>query len=154
MLKISLKRSWKKETYTIGELYVNGVRFSESVEDKDRGLTSSMTVADIQLKKVFGQTAIPTGTYKLILSVSPKFKKKAWGAKYGGLVPELVGVKGFSGVRIHPANYATELEGCIAPGDNKVKGGVLNSVKRYYELMDKYIFPSWTRKEEITITIV
>ena len=152
-MRLKLERRYKKATYTIGILYVNGVRFCEAIEDRDRGLNSSMSVAEISAKKVYGETAIPTGTYKVILSVSQKFKSKSWAAKYGGLVPEIVGVKCYAGVRTHPANRATELEGCVAPGDNKIKGGVTNSVKRYTELMDKYIMPAWTRKEEITIEI-
>lgn len=153
-MNLRVDRRWKRDQYTIGIMYVNGTRFCETVEDADRGLDSSMDVLTILAKKQPGITAIPTGTYKVILTVSTKFKKKSWAAKYGGLVPELVGVRGYSGVRIHPANYATELEGCIAPGENKVKGGVVNSVNRYLELMQKYIFPAWTRKEDIIIEIV
>lgn len=153
-MRLKLERKWKKDTYTIGVLSVNGVRFSETVEDKDRGLNSSMSVNEVLSIKKPGITAIPTGVYKVVLSVSPKFKKKTWAQKYGGLVPEITNVKGYSGVRIHPANYATELEGCVAPGQNKVKGGVINSSGTYLTLMEKYIFPAWTRKEEIILEIV
>ena len=153
-LNLMVDRAWKKPSYTIGRFFVNGVRFYESLEDTDRGLNSNFTEAAIKLSKIYGQTAIPTGTYRVVLSVSGKFKKKSWAKKYGGLVPELLGVKGFSGVRIHPGNMPEDTDGCILPGENKVRGGVINSVKCYYELMDKYIFPAWERKEEITITIV
>lgn len=153
MLRLSTDRAWKKPTYTIGRFFVNDTRLCESLEDTDRGLNSNFTEAAIKLAKIYGQTAIPTGTYKVILSVSDKFKKKAWAAKYGGLVPEIVGVKGFSGVRIHPGNTAEDTLGCVLVGENKKAGAVINSVKCYYELMDKYIFPAWTRKEEITIEI-
>ena len=152
-MKLKIDRAWKKEGYTIGRFFINGVRFCEVVEDKDRGLHSSMSIQDIEKVKVYGETAIPTGTYKVILSYSNKFKARAWAIKYGGLVPELVGVPGFSGVRIHPGNTAADSLGCLLPGENKVKGGVINSTKKYYELMDKYIVPAWSRKEEITITI-
>ena len=154
MLVFRSERKWKKDTYTIDAFYINGIRYCEAVEDKDRGLNSLMTLTEIQLKKVFAETAIPTGTYPVILSVSSKFKKRSWASKYGGLVPELLNVKGFSGVRIHPANRAEELEGCIAVGDNKIKGGVTNSVARYTEIMDKYIIPAWTNGEKIIIEIV
>lgn len=152
-MKLKNDRNWKRDSYTIGALFINGTRFCEVVEDKDRGLHSSMPLKDIEKIKVFGETAIPTGTYKVILSYSNKFKTRAWATKYGGLVPELVGVPGFSGVRIHPGNTAADSLGCLLPGENKVKGGVINSTKKYYELMDKYIVPAWSRKEEITITI-
>lgn len=152
-MKLKTDRAWKKETYTIGRFFVNGIRLCESLEDKDRGLNSSMTLEQIKAAKVYGVTAIPTGTYKVILSVSPKFKSRAWAKKYGGLVPEILGIPGFEGVRIHPGNKAEDTLGCILVGDNKVKGGIVNSTKRFYELMDKYLVPAWSRKEEITITI-
>lgn len=152
-MKLKTDRAWKKEAYTIGRFFVNGIRFYESLEDKDRGLNSGMSESEIASKKVYGKTAIPTGTYRVILSVSQKFKTRAWAKKYGGLVPEIVGVKGFSGVRIHPLNTAEESLGCLGIGENKVAGKIINSQKRYYELMDKYLIPAWSRKEEITITI-
>lgn len=154
MLRLKTDRAWKKADYTIGRFFANGNRFCESLEDPDRGLDQSMNIMDILANKIPGATAIPRGTYKIVLSVSQKFKKRSWAKDYGGLVPEILGVKGFSGVRIHPLNKASETEGCIAVGENKVKGGVVNSVKKYKELMDNYILPAWTRKEEITIEIL
>jgi len=152
-MKLKVDRNWKAETYTIDAFFINGVRFYEMLEDKDRGLNSGMPLAEINAKKVYGQTAIPTGTYKVILSYSNNFKSKAWAKKYGGLVPELVNVPGYSGVRIHPGTDASSTSGCLIIGENKIKGKVINSQKRYYELMDKYLVPAWSRKEEITITI-
>lgn len=153
-MKLLTDRAWKKDDYTIGRFYVNSARFCESLEDTDRGLEQSMDVLTILMRKIPGVTAIPRGTYKVILSVSPKFAKKTWAKKYGGLVPEIIGVKGYSGVRIHPGNGPEDVEGCIVVGENKVKGKVINSVKCYNELMEKYIFPAWCRKEDITIEIV
>lgn len=152
-MKLKDDRAWRKDTYTIGKFFVNGIRHSESLEDKDRGLNSSMSKAEIISRKVYGKTAIPTGTYKVVLSVSPKFKNRAWAAKYGGLVPEILNVPGFEGIRIHPGTDENSTSGCILVGENKVKGGLVNSTKKYYELMDKYLVPAWSRKEEITITI-
>ena len=64
-MKLLLERKWKKDTYTIGRLYINGVFFSNTVEDKDRGLKQTDSLAIIQSKKVYAETAIPTGTYKI-----------------------------------------------------------------------------------------
>ena len=150
---LKVNRAWKKSGYTIGKFFVNGVRLCESLEDTDRGLNSGMSEALIKMTKIAGQTAIPTGTYTVVLSVSPKFKNKSWAKKYGGLVPELLRVPGYQGVRIHPGTDASSTSGCLIPGDNKAVGKVLNSQKRYYELMDKYLMPAWSRKETITITI-
>jgi len=152
-MRLKVDRRWKKKGYCIGAFYVNGIRLCDTVEDEDRGLNSSMWLEDIQRIKVKGETAIPTGTYKVILSVSPKFKNRAWAKKYGGLIPEIRNVRGFEGIRIHPGNTAEDCTGCILVGENKIKGGVINSTKCYYELMDSYLMPAWSRKEEITIVV-
>ena len=84
-MKLLVKRTWKKDTYTIGILYINGVRFSETMEDMDRGLNDKMSVEEIKKKKVYGETAIPTGTYEIDMNtVSPKFKTRIWGQRYNG----------------------------------------------------------------------
>ena len=152
-MKLKVNRRWKKDTYVIGDLYCNGIRLFNTLEDTDRGLNSSMPVGIINQKKIPGKTAIPTGTYTVVLSYSPKFSNKSWSKKYGGLVPEIKDVKGYSGIRIHPGNSDKDVEGCIAIGENKAVGKVLNSTKCYYELMDKYLVPAWSAKEEITIII-
>ena len=112
-----------------------------------------MPIGKINQIKVYGRTAIPKGTYKVILSVSPKFKDRPWAKKYNGLVPEILNVKGFAGIRIHPGNRATDTDGCPLVGDNTAVGRLTNSTKRYYELMDKLV-PAWEKGEEITLEIV
>jgi len=153
MVYLNIKRVYPKKDYTIGRFYVNGVRFYESLEDKDRGLTDKWTEAAIRIAKVFGKTAIPKGTYRVVLSWSEKFKTRSWCKKYGGLVPEILGVKGFSGVRIHPGNTAADTDGCPLLGENKKTGALVNSVKRYCEFMDKYMIPAYNRGEPMQITI-
>lgn len=152
-MELTNERKWKKPTYSIGVLSVNNRRFSETIEDRDRGLTSTMSVEEIKKIKIYGETAIPTGRYRVVLSVSQKFINKVWSKKYDGLVPEILGVKGFSGIRIHPANTAEQLLGCLAPGENKAVGKVLYSQKTYYALMDEYLMPAHKAGEEIYITI-
>lgn len=152
-MKLLLERKWKKETYTIGIVYINGVRFSECIEDKDRGLTDNMPLSTINSIKKYGQTAIPTGTYDIQLTYSPKFASKAWGKKYNGKVPQIVNVKGYSGVRIHPLNTAEQSLGCLGFGRNLEKGKVLQATEYYYKLMDNYILPAIKRGEKITIEI-
>jgi len=92
-----------------------------SLEDIDRDLCMSMTTKFILSKKIYGQTAIPYGRYKLTWYDSPKH----------GRVPLLVGVKGFSYVEIHKANWAYQLEGCIAPGLRKGINSVEDSGKAF-----------------------
>lgn len=153
MLTLITERAWRKPDYTIGRFFANENRLFESLEDADRGLVQSMPVGIINQKKVYGRTAIPKGIYKVVLSVSKKFKNKPWAKKYKGLVPEILDVKGFSGVRIHPGNKADDTLGCILVGYNKVVGGLVDSTKAYYELMDKYLVPALENGEEITLEI-
>lgn len=152
-MKVKIWRKWPRKGYCIGVLYVSGKRLCEVLEDEDRGLVQTMPTGKINQLKVWGATAIPKGTYRVALSVSPKFKDRAWAKKYDGLVPEITNVKGWTGVRIHPANSASELLGCCAPGDNKVVGKVINSTKRYYELM-ALLVPAWKKGDEIILEIV
>lgn len=153
-MKLLIDRAWKKPTYTISRLFVDGKRFYESLEDKDRGLKKTDTLSTIQSKKVYGETAIPSGIYEITLSVSEKFKNRTWAKKYNGMVPEILNVPGFSGVRIHPFNRPEESFGCIGVGQNRITGMIANSTKCYYELMDKYLIPATNRKEKITIEIL
>lgn len=153
-LELTLERRWPKADYTVGVFYIDGKRFCESLEDTDRGLTSDMPVNKIRRIKVFGKTAIPKGRYKVDMhTVSPRFKNRIWAKKYGGIVPRLIGVPCFSGVCLHPFNYADQSEGCIATGENKVKGGVINSVETFCKLMNEYLIPANERGEDIYITI-
>lgn len=155
--RLTLKRFFKGPEYTIGRLYYwkNGqmVYVCDTIEDCDRGLFNSWPLSKILANKKYGVTAIPYGTYELVRTVSPKFKYRVWGRRYGGVVPEFKGVQGFSGVRMHPANKATELLGCVAPGLNTVKGQVTQSQKSYYKIMDTYLIPAWERGDRVFISI-
>ena len=75
IMEIVLDRKYKKDTYTLGEVTIGGVFFSMSLEDKDRGLTQTMSEEEIMGKKVYGETAIPTGRYEVKLTFSNKFKR-------------------------------------------------------------------------------
>lgn len=152
-MEILVDRRWKKNKYTIGISYINGVRFSETLEDRDRGLKSSMYETEIKARKVYGETAIPTGTYELKMTYSPKFANRPWAQKYGGKVIQIMDVKGFTGVRIHPFNTPEESLGCIAVGRNLETGKVLQSTNYYYKLLDNYILPAIKRGEKVNLTI-
>ena len=139
-MDILLKRIAKKSTYTIGKLYIDGKYFCDTIEDKDRGLTSSMSVEEIKKKKVYGETAIPTGTYTIVLNVqSAKFAKSEWYIKncHGARVPRLINVKGYDGILIHAGNTAKDSYGCLLLGENKVVGQVINSKETCKKFYDK-----------------
>lgn len=151
---IRIERKWPKEKYTVGRLFVNGILFCNTLEDTDRGLDQDMTVVAIKARKVKGQTAIPKGTYEVTLTVSPKFAKKPWAAKYGGLVPQVQRVKGFDGIRIHPGTTPEDTSGCILPGLNTKVGQLTDSVYHYYRLMDIVFIPAYRAGEAVTLEIV
>ena len=152
-MKIKIDRKWPKSSYVVGNWYVSGRKLCNSLEETERGLVKSMPPGKINQIKIKGATAIPKGTYTVVLSVSPKFKDRVWGRKYDGLTPEILKVKGFSSVRIHPGNRASDTDGCPLIGDNTAVGRLTNSTKRYYELMDK-LMVAWEKGEEIILDIV
>lgn len=139
MIKLRLERRYKGSKYTIGKLYINDEYFCDTIEDIDRGLKSSMSVEYIKKKKVYAETAIPTGTYKIEMTYSNKFKR---------ILPLLVDVKGFSGIRIHRGNTEKDSSGCIVIGENKVKGRVINSTPYEVVLVKRLL-----DEDDIEITI-
>ena len=106
-MNIELKRIARRDTYTIGKLYINGQYVCDVLEDTDRGLTNTMSLADIKAKKVYGKTAIPTGTYTVNWTYSNKFKK---------YLPIILNVPGFEGIRIHSGNVPDDTYGCLLLG--------------------------------------
>lgn len=152
-LKIRVKRIAKRPTYTISKWYINGVYFCDGLEDTDRGLKQGMPDIEIAKKKVYGKTAIPTGTYTIIQTYSPKFATRTWARPYNGCLPILQNVRGFEGVRIHPGNSEADTLGCLLPGKNKVVGKVLESSATFSKLMTQYLVPAFKRKDKIYITI-
>jgi len=150
MIKVLVKRIAKKPKYTIGKLFINGVFYANTLEDTDRGLTQDMSEDEIKNKKIYGETAIPTGTYKVDMNtVSPKFKNRSWAKPYGGKLPRLVDVKGFNGVLTHPGNQASDTLGCLLVGKNDVVGKVTNSVYYFNKIMTELL----KDPNNITLTI-
>lgn len=107
-MKVEVKRTFKGTEYTIGKLYIDGHYLCDTLED---------TVRPVGVK-IAGKTAIPAGTYKVKKTMSPRFKK---------VLPEILNVPGFTGVRIHAGNTAIDTDGCLLLGLNKKKGQVLES---------------------------
>ena len=153
-MELRVDRRWKLSGYTIGNLFIDGEYFCDTLEDKDRGLRQDMPEAEIIRKKVCGQTAIPAGRYRISMDItSPTFQNRTWAKPYGGKVPALLSVPGYSGVLIHVGNTPADTSGCILVGFNNVKGQVTDSTRTFYDLMDKHLLPAKRRGEEIWITI-
>ena len=127
-MKLLLKRTYKGDKYTIGKLYIDGEFFCETLEDV------------VRPAKIKHETAIPFGTYKVILTMSNRFKK---------VLPLLLNVPNFDGIRIHAGNTDADTSGCILVGENKVKGKVINSQLTMSKLM-----PILSKANTIQIEII
>lgn len=102
MITLTLDRIYLMDQRTIGRL-TTPMRYFWTVEDAVREKNG----VPVEQWKIKGQTAIPKGTYPLIVTFSNRFQK---------MLPLLVDVPGFSGVRIHAGNTEHDTEGCILLG--------------------------------------
>lgn len=127
---------------TIGKLYIDGLYVCDTLEDTDRGLSSIDSILYIKSKKVFAKTAIPKGVYEVVVTMSSRFKK---------MMPLLLNVKGFSGIRIHSGNTEAHTEGCILVGEVGADKTLWYSRIAFNKLMDKLSKVPTTEKIEITI---
>lgn len=144
-MKLILNRILKTDEFTIGELFIDGKHFCDVLEDKVRPLPKECpnTPKGIDCKcseKVYGKTAVPAGTYEVKLTYSNRFKQ---------IMPELLNVPHFLGIRIHKGNSSEDTEGCILVGtwDDK-EDWISNSKAAYDKLMAKL-----KEEKEIEITI-
>jgi len=121
ILRIDVKRVAKKSDYTIGKLYIEGQYLCDTLEDA------------VRPEKIQGKTAIPEGTYQVIMSMSNRFKK---------VMPLLLDVPNYAGVRIHSGNTAKDTEGCILLGKNTQVGMITDSrlwTEVFYSKLNGYI---------------
>lgn len=124
---IEVKRLYKGENSVIGELTIDGVFECFTLEDVERPV------------KIKNETAIPKGTYKVIINQSNRFKR---------LLPLLLNVPGFEGIRIHSGNSNHNTEGCILVGQTRSKDYIGKSRKAFNKLFEKM-----QAAKNITITI-
>ena len=124
-MKLLLRRKYKAENYTIGDLSVDGRFFCYTIEDTVRELPARCpdTSAGRSCRcreKVYARTAIPAGTYKVTMQYSPRFRR---------VLPYLHDVLHFLGILIHSGNTEEDSAVCIIVGKNTVKGKVTESRK-------------------------
>lgn len=115
-MKLLVNRKIKGKESTLGELFIDGVFFCHTLEDPERDV------------KIPGKTAIPKGTYKVVITYSPRFKRE---------LPLLLNVPNFEGIRIHPGNTSADTEGCILVGNYLNSDFVTDSRKVFTSLMEK-----------------
>lgn len=115
-MTLILQRTHEVGDTTFGKLYLNDMTFlNYTLEDK---------VREIKIKH---QTAIPAGTYEIIINKSERFKQ---------MMPLLLNVPGFDGIRIHKGNSAIDTSGCILVGDIVSNDRLLSSTTAYQRLYD------------------
>ena len=127
-MQITVKRLHKTNASTIGELLIDGIFQCYTLEDVERPV------------KIKNETAIPKGTYKVIINQSNRFKR---------LLPLLLNVPNYEGVRIHSGNTNHDTEGCILVGQTRGNNFVGQSRKAFDKL-----FKKMQAAKDITITIL
>jgi hypothetical protein len=146
-MELTLRRIERDRASTLGKLFHGDQFLCYILEDVDRGLLSTMTAEEIRKVKVYGKTAIPYGRYEINCTYSPRFKR---------VLPQLLGVKGFSGIRIHRGLTAEHTEGCLLTGADYThivaQGFILKDSKTAFDLVYKLIGETLL-KERIFITI-
>ena len=126
---IEVKRLEFKDTHTVGKLYINGVYECFTLEDAVRNGT-----------KIIGKTAIPIGTYKVIIDASTRFKQD---------MPHILDVPDFTGVRIHSGNTSADTDGCILLGSTWAGKDFIGNSKIAY----KKFFDKLKQNKTVSITI-
>lgn len=135
---IEIIRDEEFQTKTLGKLFLDGKYFGEVLEDKDRFLENNPDA------KVKGATAIPRGTYKVITSVSRRF---------GRLMPEVLDVPGFTGVRIHGGNDEHDTEGCPLLGQIRLSNNVVANCKGINERLLLVLQAAEQRGEDVWLRV-
>lgn len=106
-MDIRVTRRWRGLKSTLSNVVADDQAHHFFLEDRDRGLSQKMPLSEILEKKVKAATAIPEGRYQVIVTYSNRFKR---------LLPILLNVPGYEGIRIHPGNSHLNTEGCLLPG--------------------------------------
>lgn len=134
-MELKLNRIFLGSSATIGELYVDGEHIADTLED----------IVRPEKEKVYGKTAISEGTYEVKLTYSPRFKK---------ILPEILNVPNFSGIRLHCGNSSADTEGCVLIGtwDGEKEDWISDSKVTFNKLMS-LLQKAADNKEKIIITI-
>lgn len=113
---------------TLGLLYINGKYKCFTLEDEHRDV------------KVFGETRIPNGIYRLGIRTVGGFHARyterfEW---HKGMI-EVLNVPNFKHILIHVGNIDSDTSGCLLVGELATKTTLGNSVKAYREIYEHII---------------
>jgi hypothetical protein len=125
-MEIVVHRAKNGEKACTGTLDINGEFECYTLEDPIRELGPNGE------GKIFGQTGIPAGRYRVTITYSPHF---------GRPLPLVNDVPFFSGIRIHSANFSSQVTGCLAIGtqhlgDDYIAGGLIEAPRLEEKLYD------------------
>ena len=146
--KCSFEHTFNKKLLSLDTYFCDTLeptwRNLKGVELKPEEVNSKYSrVSGKVARKIPGHTAIPEGTYRVLITMSPRFKQ--W-------LPYLQGVPNFEGIRIHAGNYPDDTQGCILVGENKFEGMVVNS-RIWLQRLINAMEAARDRGESIWITI-
>ena len=94
--------------------------------------------------KVLHETAIPAGRYRVVIDFSQRF---------GRMMPHILDVPGFTGVRLHSGNVAADTSGCVLVGLGRSEQGVTRSRDAMERLLAQ-LAPALARGEQVWIEVV
>jgi len=143
-MELQLKREIFTDESTIGTLTIDGKFECYILEDKDRGINNTLSLEQIMRVKVYGKTCIPYGRYEVEWTMSARFKK---------MMPILLNVVGWSGIRIHSGNSEIDSLGCLLCGTRKLSNRITESTIATNKLYAK-IESAKKQGQRIYITIV
>ena len=136
-MKLKLTRDVFTDLSTTGKLTVDDEYFSFTLEDTDRKM-------EVGGEKVYGKTCVPRGTYDVVLNFSNRYQK---------VMPQVLNVPQFEGIRIHAGNFHGDTNGCVLLGSTRSTDFVGNSMVTFDRLMG-ILEDAYDRQEPITLEIV
>jgi hypothetical protein len=140
MMKLEVKRFEYGTNYTVGKLYIDGVYQCFTLEDRVREKEG----VPVEQWKVQGETAIPTGTYKVTIDYSQHFQKA---------MPHVLDVIGFEGIRIHSGNTDKDTEGCILLGSTWAGTDFISNSRLAFDAFFAKLSAAVAAKEDVEITV-
>lgn len=138
-MELKIKITKKAKGYRAGKLFINDVFFGFTIEDEDRGLHQNMPLSTIMNIKQYGITGIPLGKYEVAMTYSNRFQR---------YMPQVLNVPGYDGIRIHVANTAKDVEGCIGVAFEDSSDGFAGNSRKAITALEKQI-KAIEKKEKI-----
>lgn len=135
-MKLRLVRENSADETTLGNLYLDGIWFARTLEDQDRRLETGGT-------KVYGKTAIPLGTYPVVID---------WSTRFGKQMLHVLDVPQFEGIRIHAGNTHFDTHGCILLGEDVDQDTLVRSRVAVNALQHE-VAQALDRAEAVNLTI-